>query len=95
MIITAPPANLDQWRGHEVYSVWAAACLWVGEQPHPRISPKSAAYPALQLLKGAIAAGTLPIVEGDGSMKSRVRRADLVAFAERIGEQPAFLATAE
>ncbi len=85
-------ANHEEWAGHEGYSIWQAACLWSDMEPHSRILPGSTAYPSLNRLKSAAEAGTLPTLTDDKSMKGRVSREALVAYAQSVGAEPAFLA---
>jgi hypothetical protein len=75
-------ADIDEWRGHNTYFVWVAACLWIGLRPWPVIDQEHPAYPALQRLKGAIEAGAIKIVSGSGGMNSRVTREELLRFAQ-------------
>ena len=84
-------ANHEAWAGHETYSIWQAACLWCDMEPYPHIVPGSKAYPSLARLKSAAEAGTLPTLTGDKTMKGRVSREALVAYAQSVGAKPAFL----
>ena len=91
MLVRPKRADLSEWTGHPVYSVWAAACLWAGQKPWPHIPADSPSYPMLQKLKGAIQAGEVHILSGTGNMEFRVSRDELVRYALTIGEHPLFL----
>ncbi len=85
-------ANHEEWARHESYFIWQAACLWSDMEPYERIVPGSTAYPSLNRLKSAAEAGTLLTLTDDKSMKGRVSREALVAYAQSVGAEPAFLA---
>jgi hypothetical protein len=89
---TYPPPDYQRWDHVEAPTVWEAACLWCGESPHPAIPAESRSFACLRMLESALEAGRLESHPGTGKgTNARLRREDLTAFAEEIGERPPFL----
>jgi hypothetical protein len=85
-------AKLAQdWRDLDSYTIWQAACLWIGVPPVPRIDERHKAYPTLQKIKATLVAGHIKSVYGDTDMKARIARDQLLKLADLRVEQPAFL----
>lgn len=98
---------VQQWARVGSFELWEAAALWSDELP-PKVHllPLSDSGAAnLAMLKAAIVAGDLlPLppqgpaalriaLGGEADDRTRVKRDALVAYAEKIGERPAFLFT--
>lgn len=96
--------NFGLWAKAPHFAVEHAARLWAGIDPvYPfQLSPEQAeaVVPRQQMLVGAIAAGELAAdhrglaeatAEALNFSQSQIARADLIAFAKKMGERPAFL----
>ena len=83
--------NLEQWLDHPSYSVWAAACLWVGQKPVQEISKKSPAYPVLQKIMRLLETGQIRSMFGGSSMAAKVGKGELIRLADMLNERPKFL----
>lgn len=83
--------DVSAWTNHGSYYVWAAACLWVGVNPVPKIDNKHPAYPSLQKIKSAVDSGQITSLDGSSSMSTKVPREELLKLAFIHGERPAFL----
>ncbi|HYT15830.1 MAG TPA: hypothetical protein VEL80_05530 [Burkholderiales bacterium] len=86
-----PDFNVAEWVNHPTYFVWAAACLWKGVKPVPKIDENHPAYPALQFIKGALDTGLIESLTGAANMSARVRREELIKLASIRSERPQFL----
>lgn len=97
---------MDQWSKAASYELWQAACLWVGEVPAVNhLVPRSpSAEAALGRLIAAATGGILSFHNVEPSVgsvllnmlplasaTSRAHRNDLVAYAQKEGDRPAFL----
>ena len=82
---------MKNWQGHEAYSVWSAACLWVPMEPEVPIPDGHPAYAALSHIKGALLAKTIKSLDGSVNMQARVSNKELTRHAFSRGEFPKFL----
>lgn len=84
--------NLYEWKGHPIYSMWVAACLWNNHKPWPSIPSDSPAWSSLQMIKSFVESGQIKTLAGETGMKARITRDELVKLARiRGGKLPEFL----
>jgi hypothetical protein len=85
------PFDLAQWTNLDSYFVWAAACLWVGVRPEGQIPASHPAYPALQMIKGALDTKLIASIDGGANMAARVTAEELRKLAFARQQFPKFL----
>jgi hypothetical protein len=84
--------DVAEWKGHPVYTIWVAACLWNNHRPWPAIPSDSPAWSTLQMIKSHLEGGQIKSLHEDTGMKARIAREELIKLANiRGGKLPEFL----
>lgn len=83
----------DGWLHNEVFTIWQAACLWVGQEPKLPITHGAEPYPVLKMIEESVSNQEIDLYFKDDEQQlgwSKVKRGAIAEYARKRNLRPVF-----